>query len=68
MLIFLDYSVARVSGTITLLAVTAWRVLPAMNRILSQLTNIRNVIPYVEKILNYYKEVEENESMNQAGY
>jgi ABC-type bacteriocin/lantibiotic exporter with double-glycine peptidase domain len=68
MLIFLDYSVARVSGTITLLAVTAWRVLPAMNRILSQLTSIRNVIPYVEKILNYYKEVEENESMNQAGF
>ena len=65
MLIFLDYSVARVSGTITLLAVTAWRVLPAMNRILSQLTSIRNVIPYVEKILNYYQSVEENESMNQ---
>jgi ABC-type bacteriocin/lantibiotic exporter with double-glycine peptidase domain len=68
MLIFLDYSVARVSGTITLLAVTAWRVLPAMNRILSQLTSIRNVIPYVEKILNYYELVEENESMNQASW
>ncbi|ETR68699.1 MAG: hypothetical protein OMM_04409 [Candidatus Magnetoglobus multicellularis str. Araruama] len=50
MLIFLDYSVARVSGTIALLAVTAWRVLPAMNRILSQLTSIRNVIPKVLKI------------------
>jgi ABC-type bacteriocin/lantibiotic exporter with double-glycine peptidase domain len=68
MLIFLDYSVARVSGTITLLAVTAWRVLPAMNRILSQLTSIRNVIPYVEKILNYYELVEENESMNQESW
>jgi len=61
MLFFLNYSVARVSGTITLLAVTAWRVLPALNRILSQLTSIRGVIPYIDKILNYYRQIQSNE-------
>ena len=65
MMVFLDYSVARVSGTITLLAVTAWRVLPALSRILAQLTTIRNVTPYVETVLKYYKDVEKNESIHQ---
>jgi len=64
MLFFLDFSVARVSGTITLLAVTAWRVLPALNRILSKLSGIRNSLPYVEKILSYHKEIESNYRIN----
>ena len=58
MLFFLNYSVARVSGTITLLAVTAWRVLPALNRILTQLTHIKSTIPYIDKILEYYKQIQ----------
>ncbi|MBF0453143.1 MAG: ABC transporter ATP-binding protein [Candidatus Magnetomorum sp.] len=64
MLFVLDFSVARVSGTITLLAVTAWRVLPALNRILSRITTIRNVIPYIEKIFNYHLEIESNNREN----
>jgi len=64
MLFFLDYSIARISGTITLLAVTAWRVLPALNRILNRLASMRTVIPYIEKILDYYIETEENKSIN----
>ena len=61
MLIFLDYSLARISGTITLLAVTAWRVLPALKGILSQITSIRNSLPYINKILNYLDEIIQNE-------
>jgi len=64
MLFFLDYSIARISGTITLLAVTAWRILPALNRILSQLASMKNVTPYIEKILDYYAEIEANEYIN----
>ncbi|CAN2048413.1 ATP-binding cassette, subfamily C, bacterial [Candidatus Magnetomoraceae bacterium gMMP-1] len=61
MLFFLDSSTARVSGTITLLAVTAWRVLPALNRILSKIASIRNGLPYVEQILKYCREIEAND-------
>jgi len=64
MLFALNYSVARVSGTITLLAVTAWRVLPALNRILTYLATIRSTFPYVDKILNYYKDVQLNTIRN----
>jgi len=64
MMFILDYSVAMVSGTITLLAVTAWRVLPAMNRILAQVTSLRSVIPYIDKILNYIMEIKTNETRN----
>jgi len=64
MMFVLDYSVARVSGTITLLAVTAWRVLPAMNRILAQVTSLRSVIPYLDKILHYIIEIQANDTQN----
>ena len=64
MLFFLNFSVARVSGTITLLAVTAWRVLPAINRILTKIAGIRNGLPYVEKILHYHNEIEANNKNN----
>jgi len=64
MLFFLGHSVAMVSGTITLLAVTAWRVLPALNRILGQITKLRNIAPYVEKMLGYYSEIQLNQQRN----
>jgi len=60
MLFVMNFSVARVSGTVTLLAVTAWRVLPAFSRILSKISTMRNVIPYIEKIMAYHSEIESN--------
>ena len=53
MLFWMDASPAKVTGTIALLAVTAWRVLPAVTRILSSTTAIRNYLPYVKTELDY---------------
>jgi ABC-type bacteriocin/lantibiotic exporter with double-glycine peptidase domain len=43
----------RVFSLIALLAVTAWRVLPAVNRIVRTATHLRVVLPFIEKILEY---------------
>ncbi|MBN2141004.1 MAG: ABC transporter ATP-binding protein [Desulfovibrionaceae bacterium] len=47
-------SSARMSGTLALLAVTAWRALPAVSRILSSLTQIRTSLPYASDSLAYF--------------
>ena len=47
-------STARITGTVTLLAVTAWRVMPALNRLLASLSTIRSALPYVDKMLSYF--------------
>jgi ABC-type multidrug transport system fused ATPase/permease subunit len=53
---FMDTSAAKITGTIALLGVTAWRVLPAINRILGTLINFRTIIPYVQNELAYMDE------------
>lgn len=57
MLLFMDASLARVTGVMTLLGVTAWRVLPAMNRIMSGLTKVRNALPYIAAEFDYLDQV-----------
>ena len=57
MLIIMDSSSVKVTGTVALLAVTAWKVLPSITRILSALTRIRTSIPYVQKGLEYLHEI-----------
>lgn len=51
MLFVLDYGWPRVVGTIALLVVAAWRLLPAVGRILSGVTAIRNSLPYLGSVL-----------------
>ncbi len=51
MLFVLDYSPLKTTGTTALLAVAAWRTLPAFNRVLSSLTGIRTARPYVLSLL-----------------
>jgi len=51
MLFVLGYSPLETTGTTALLAVTAWRTLPAFNRVLSSLATIRSSVPYSEQIL-----------------
>jgi ATP-binding cassette, subfamily B, bacterial PglK len=58
MMIFMDYSTASVSGTITLLAVTAWRILPAVNRLLQKFASFRNSLPHIEMLFGYYDEID----------
>ncbi|MDK2955972.1 MAG: ATP-binding cassette, subfamily bacterial PglK [Desulfovibrionales bacterium] len=54
---YLDFSTARVTGTVSLLAVTAWRVLPAVNRILNYIIAFRNARPMIESELRYVDEM-----------
>ena len=49
---------AKITGTITLLAVAAWRVLPALNRILGSFTEMRRSLPFVSMLIEYQKEIE----------
>lgn len=56
----MESSVARVTGTITLLAVAAWRILPAVSRILANFTKVRTAFPYVQSELNYLYEIEKH--------
>jgi ABC-type bacteriocin/lantibiotic exporter with double-glycine peptidase domain len=46
-------SSATITGTVTLLAVAAWRVLPAINRILMSLSTIRTSLPTASRILEH---------------
>lgn len=66
MIILFNSSAASVSGTITLLAVTAWRILPAINRLLQKFTSLRNSIPYIEQVFQYYDEIDLNEEKIQS--
>ena len=66
MLSQLDASSGRISGTIALLAVTAWRVLPATNRILNGVTTIRASLPQAKKAFLYIDEFIER--YGQSGY
>jgi ABC-type multidrug transport system fused ATPase/permease subunit len=56
--ILLESSTVRTTGVIALLAVTAWRVLPAARRIMSSLAEIRASMPFIHNILNYLTEFE----------
>ena len=52
MLFVLNYSPLQTTGTSALLAVTAWRTLPAFNRVVSSLAGIRVARPYVTSVLD----------------
>lgn len=51
MLFGLGYSPLETTGTTALLAVTAWRTLPAFNRVVSSMAGIQSATPYVEILL-----------------
>lgn len=54
MLFGLGYSPLQTTGTTALLAVTAWRTLPAFNRVVSSLAGIRTAQPFVESFLEAF--------------
>ncbi|MCF8106713.1 MAG: ABC transporter ATP-binding protein/permease [Desulfohalobiaceae bacterium] len=53
MLFFMDLSTGVITGTVALLAVTAWRVLPGLTRLVKSMSIIRRSFPYVAKELEY---------------
>ena len=65
--IFLLYVILKsdsitVAGILTLLAVTAWKVLPAINRILNSITITKTEVPYIEKLYDLFDEIEKNKT------
>ena len=53
MLALLDAEPKTVFPMVALLSVTAWRVLPAVNRIIKSATHLRVVLPYISRLLGY---------------
>ena len=58
MMFFSESSTALISGTMALLAVTAWRTLPAISRILSGLTRLRISLPFLTTQIEYVNQIE----------
>lgn len=68
MYFYVNSSSVRVIGILSLLAVTAWRVLPAINKILNRISIARISIPYASTGLDYFKEIiKENVIIKQIG-
>jgi ABC-type multidrug transport system fused ATPase/permease subunit len=64
MFLLSNASIAKITGILALFVVTAWRVLPAMNRILGGLTQIRALLPYIYNGFKYLNFVDEMLSEN----
>ncbi len=58
MLLWSKTSTAYATGTMTLLAVTAWKALPAVNQILGSITMARNSLPYISNQVEYFTLIE----------
>jgi ABC-type multidrug transport system fused ATPase/permease subunit len=66
MLFVMKFSPLETTGTTALLAVTAWRTLPAFNRIVSSLAGIRTSRPYVLSMLEMLQSIPPSESFHDA--
>lgn len=53
MILSTDYSSARMMGTLSLVAVSAWRIIPSISRSVSVLGIVRGYIPYLQMVRKY---------------
>ena len=65
MLLWGKTSTAYATGTMTLLAVTAWKALPAVNQILGSITTARNSLPYIANEVQYFTLIEAENQVEQ---
>jgi ATP-binding cassette, subfamily B, bacterial PglK len=65
MLLWGKTSTAYATGTMALLAVTAWKALPAVNQILGSITTARNALPYISNEIDYFTLIEADKSIKQ---
>ncbi|MCP3876725.1 MAG: ABC transporter ATP-binding protein [Desulfobacteraceae bacterium] len=63
MLIKLNITTAYITGTMALLAVTAWKVIPAVSKILSSATTIRKSIPFITNEIDYFTIIEADKNI-----
>jgi ABC-type multidrug transport system fused ATPase/permease subunit len=61
MLLLSNSSTAYVTGTMVVLAVTGWKALPAINKILNSITKMRKSLPFIANEIMYFEEIEANE-------
>ncbi|ORJ59121.1 ABC transporter ATP-binding protein [Geothermobacter hydrogeniphilus] len=66
MLFGLEYSPLETTGTTALLAVTAWRTLPAFNRVVSSMAGMRTAMPYVSSLLEEMSEMSDLRSSGEG--
>lgn len=66
MFLFFDYTVAYITGTISLLAVSAWKILPAVNEILNSFSTLRAALPYVQSQKSYLDIIEYESEIMQS--
>ena len=57
MTLILRLSKVEVFSTLAILAVTAWKVLPAVNRIITSLGTVRSHLPFIDKIHNMLEDI-----------
>ena len=69
MLFYFDESTLKVSGTIALLAVAAWKCLPAIERIIASISVTKYSLPFVLEVIGFMEEIEahELEQIEEAG-
>jgi len=53
LIVVLAVPIAKLAGILALIAVSAWRILPAINRILTGMATLREAMPYIQKIFSY---------------
>jgi ABC-type multidrug transport system fused ATPase/permease subunit len=58
MLFVLGASLSKITGFMALLGVAAWRILPAMNRLIGSITYVRNSLPYIATEMKYLDKVQ----------
>ncbi|MDO9264991.1 MAG: ABC transporter ATP-binding protein [Desulfosalsimonadaceae bacterium] len=54
---YVNTTPAQVIGLLSLLAVSAWRVLPGISKLLNRLSTARNLIPYATNTLDYINDI-----------
>lgn len=64
MLLRFDITTAYITGTMALLAVTAWKVLPAVSQILNNIAMLRNSLPFIESQIQYFSVIEKNKNVD----
>jgi ABC-type multidrug transport system fused ATPase/permease subunit len=58
MFLVMNASSIKTTGTIALLAATAWRILPAVSRIIQYLSDIRKNLPFIHTVIEYLQEID----------
>ena len=64
MLLKFNNTTAYVTGSLALLAVTAWKVIPAVAKTLGSATAIRGALPYIKHMIDYFVFIEADKGVS----